>query len=343
MKIAIFASIWAQNLWDELILKNEIKLLEKEHWKNTQFLVFSYDYKNPFFVQDNIKYLEYFPIWIKNTKNILRNIYNFFVFLITIIKSDLIVIWWGWIIYDEEKQVNKTPLNSWVFRTNIFRFFRKKINFFWVWINIKNEANLVKVKKIFFKANKITVRDNYSFELLKKLNIDSIIIKDPVFSENNKIELPEDKNYLIKKVDSFNFNYKDLENIDFEWKKVWFAIRKWYLNDKNWLLSEKMEEGKINELINYILKNNWEIIFLPHSFHKTDIQANDYEFLIKFIWKKWINISSSILETYNYYKENKIDICLSMRLHSMILSQVYNIPFVWISYSKKTDELLDNL
>jgi polysaccharide pyruvyl transferase WcaK-like protein len=29
-----------------------------------------------------------------------------------------------------------------------------------------------------------------------------------------------------------------------------------------------------------------------------------------------------------------------MRLHSMILSQVYKIPFVWISYSKKTDEVL---
>jgi polysaccharide pyruvyl transferase WcaK-like protein len=30
-----------------------------------------------------------------------------------------------------------------------------------------------------------------------------------------------------------------------------------------------------------------------------------------------------------------------MRYHSIILSQVYGIPFIWISYSKKTDEVLN--
>ena len=65
MIISIFASIWAQNLGDELILKNEIKMLEEEYWKDTQFFVFSYDSKNPFYKKSNIKYIEYFPIWIK--------------------------------------------------------------------------------------------------------------------------------------------------------------------------------------------------------------------------------------------------------------------------------------
>jgi len=340
MKIAIFASIWAQNLWDELILKNEIKLLENEYGKNTQFFVFSYDYKNPFFIQDNIKYIEYFPIWIKNPKNILRNIYNFFVFLITIIKSDLIIIWWGWIIYDNEKQINKNPLRQWNFRTNIFRFFRKKINFFAIWLNIKNEKSLEQVKNIFYKSNKITVRDNYSFELLKKLNIESQIVKDPVFQDN--WEYTQDKSYLIEQIKSYDFSINYLENIAFSWKKVWIALRKWYLSDKNGTLAEKMEEGKINEIINYILKNKWEIILLPHSFHNTDIQANDFELLNKFIWKKWVSITKTLEESYLNYKNSKIDLCLSMRLHSMILSQVYKIPFIWISYSKKTDELLEN-
>ena len=48
-------------------------------------------------------------------------------------------------------------------------------------------------------------------------------------------------------------------------------------------------------------------------------------------------------ETYEQYKNKKIDICLSQRLHSMILSNVYGIPFIWISYSKKTDEFLKGL
>ena len=343
MKITILASIWAQNLWDELILKNEIKILEKKYWKNTQFSVFSYDYKNPFFIQDNVTYFEYFPIWIRKIKNIFKNIWNFFVFLKVIIQSDLIIIWWGWIIYDEEKQVNKNPLNSWIFRTNIFKLFRKKINFFWIWINIKNNINLAKIKKIFVWANNITVRDNYSFELLKGLNINSTIIKDPVFFDN--LEYLQDKNSLIKKIKSYDFDVKDLKQIDFNWKKVWLALRKWYLSNKNEKLDAKLEEGKINEIINYILKNNWKIILLPHSFHKTDILANDYVFLQKFFKNNNNNISicSSMEETYEFYKNKQIDICISMRLHSMILSQVYNIPFIWVSYSKKTDELLKNL
>ena len=106
MIISIFASIWAQNLWDELILKNEIKLLEKKYWKDTEFIVFSYDYKNPFLKKSNITYKEYFPVWIKKISNILRNIWNFFSFLSVVKKSDLIIIWWGWIIYDNEFQAN---------------------------------------------------------------------------------------------------------------------------------------------------------------------------------------------------------------------------------------------
>ena len=39
----------------------------------------------------------------------------------------------------------------------------------------------------------------------------------------------------------------------------------------------------------------------------------------------------------------KIDFALAMRLHSIILSQVYNIPFIWFSYSKKTAEILNEL
>ena len=62
-KISIFASIWSQNLGDELILKNEINLLKKEFWENTKFFVFTYDKKDLFFKEKNVFYKEYFPIW----------------------------------------------------------------------------------------------------------------------------------------------------------------------------------------------------------------------------------------------------------------------------------------
>jgi hypothetical protein len=44
-------------------LKNEIKILrEKYKLENPRFIVFSYDFKNPFFEDKNVDYKEYFPI-----------------------------------------------------------------------------------------------------------------------------------------------------------------------------------------------------------------------------------------------------------------------------------------
>jgi hypothetical protein len=56
------------------------------------FKVFTYDLKDNFYILNNLEYLEYFPINIKKIRNIFRNISNFYVFIKTVIKSDLIVI-----------------------------------------------------------------------------------------------------------------------------------------------------------------------------------------------------------------------------------------------------------
>ena len=341
MLISIFASIGAQNLGDELILKNEIKLLEEEYWKDTKFIVFSYDYKNPFFTKANIEYREYFPVWIKNLWNFFKNFINFWSFLNIVWKSDLLVVWWWGIIYDLENQSAREPLDQWLFRTNIFRFFNQKILFFAVWLNIKDKFNLRKVKKIFSDAHKVTVRDKYSHDLLTELWIASEIIKDPVFSE---VKDSEKINYMIKKVQSLQFSFKDLEDLDLEWKKIALAFRSGYLSDNSDKLASRFEEWKINEIINYILKKWWEVILLPHSFHKTDLLANDYVFLSKFLRvNEKIRVISSMEEVYKKYIYKEFDICLAMRLHSIILSQVYWIPYIWVSYSTKTDEVLDIL
>ena len=149
---------------------------------------------------------------------------------------------------------------------------------------------------------------------------------------------------MIKKVKSVDFSYKDLEGIDLKWKKVGIAFRKWYLSDKQDNLNLWFEEWKINELINYIIKKWWEVILLPHSFHKTDSLANDYIFLNNFLRiNEKIRIINSMDEVYSKYIYREIDICLAMRLHSIILSQVYGIPFIWINYSTKTEEILKSL
>ena len=101
----------------------------------------------------------------------------------------------------------------------------------------------------------------------------------------------------------------------------------------------------------YLIQKKARIILLPHSFHQFDQESNDYVFF-KDLLAKYFNIheksiitnniliSHSIEETYNYYTENKMDLVLASRLHSIILSRVYKIPYIALSYSRKTDEQL---
>lgn len=328
MNIAIMMSVWCQNLWDELILKNEIQLLKQKYGNNTNFKVFTYDLNHIFYTDEKIKYIEYFPIWIKNPKNIFRNIKNYYLFVQTISWANKVVIWWGWIMFDNESWNYSNPLNQWIFRTSFIKTMKKDIIFWWISIDIKIEENLKKIQKIFSTGKEIYVRDTSSFELLQKLWVHSEIILDPVFNDNWEIWLENyKKNSLVKKIDAQKFCLKDLENIDFHEKIVWFALRSWYLNN---------EKKLIHEIIDYIITHNWKIILLPHSFHQTDDVANDLKFLTQFI-KKWVNLTSSMDETYEIYKQKNIDFCFSMRLHSMILSQVYAVPFIAIKYAKKWD------
>ncbi len=354
MKIVIFASIGAQNLWDELILKNEINILKKKYKsKNPRFIVFSYDTKNIFFSSKNVKYKEYFPIELNNPKNLFKNIKNFLVFLYETITSSLIVIWWWWLFFDNEVWNKKNPLDLWLFRIRFFNFFLKNIYFFRVWLSIKTQDSFEKVYKIFSGRKKIIeVRDNYSLKVLQDLWIDNVIKKyDPVFFDNwEKIKNILNKKVSIKKIFQ-DFGLKDLKWINFKNKRVWIAFRRWFFST-----NEQLEILMIKEIIIFIQNNWWEVILLPHSFSKFDILSNDYKWMKKIKEKvdvktkflnnfkrKKIKILNNMKDVYKIYKKRKVDIILAQRLHSIILSQVYEIPFIWISYSKKTNELLNEL
>ena len=45
----------------------------------------------------------------------------------------------------------------------------------------------------------------------------------------------------------------------------------------------RMEKLLVEELCTYLEKRGSKIIFLPHSFHLTDMQANDYAFMKQFL------------------------------------------------------------
>ncbi len=242
MNISIFASIGAQNLWDELIVKNEIKAIElgkifpislaKTFKKKSQkslfyFRVFTYDTTHCFLKAENISYRGYFPIWIKSPKNFFKNIINFYSFFSSILWSDFIFIgWWG-LFYDSEFQASRNNLQLWKWRTSIFTFFKKKVIFYGVSIDIKDEGNKDIVGKIFANAFKIFVRDEASRLFLQEQGITSKEIWDPVFYDKEE-EFPK-KSLAIKTIVSKDFTIHDLEWIDFQGKKVGIALRQGYL------------------------------------------------------------------------------------------------------------------
>jgi polysaccharide pyruvyl transferase WcaK-like protein len=66
----------------------------------------------------------------------------------------------------------------------------------------------------------------------------------------------------------------------------------------------------------------------------------------KDVWQKHLNkisICKNMQESYEIYTNKKIDLNLASRLHSIILSQVYEIDFIAVSYSTKTDETISYL
>ena len=329
MNISIFMAVWCQNLWDELILKNEINSL-REKYKDfsPQFQVFTYDIKNIFYLAWDIEYFEYFPINIKNPKNIFRNLKNLFNFLFVIKKSDLVV-FGGWGIFFDSEVGNATnPLNQWFYRAKIAKFFRKKLMTYAVSLEVKREESTEKIQKIFSLVDEAFVRDEKSQNYLANLWIQSEIISDPVFWDNGKTPEENQKiSYLQESIKTSDFQVSDIYKYNFENKIVWLALRSGFLKD---------EEVMIKNIVNFITQSWWKVIFLPHSFHLTDETANDKVFLEKFLVQNAF-LKKNMLEVYEVYQKKHIDFCISMRLHSMILSQVYEIPFVSLQYSQKTE------
>ncbi len=154
-----------------------------------------------------------------------------------------------------------------------------------------------------FSGTKITVRDEESKETLHKIWFDPQILPDPVLS----------------------YTPEKWENT----KTVWIALRKWFISDEI-----------IVEIIKKLIAEWYEILLLPHSLHPSDEASHDGYYLQNFLLPG-VSTTQTIEQTLAGYK--KCHIILSMRLHSMILSAVYHIPFIGLSYSKKTKNLLQDL
>jgi polysaccharide pyruvyl transferase WcaK-like protein len=208
--------------------------------------------------------------------------------------------------------------------------------FYWMSIDIKNPLSKNIIQDIFEKNFKVFVRDEASKNLLQELGIQSKEMWDIVFYDNG--DNFSKKSFALQIIPSAYFSEHSIDQKNIKDKVVGIALRQWYFNEA------QDEQILIKSIFDTILKAGAKkIVLLPMSFHPSDYQANDYYFLKGFLSEKIVLWGDSIGEIYKNFTEKKIDICIAMRLHAIILSQVYQIPFIALSYSKKTDEILKKL
>jgi len=72
------------------------------------------------------------------------------------------------------------------------------------------------------------------------------------------------------------------------------------------------------------------------------LKSNDLLFLEQFLTENR-EMKQTMQDVYNVYTQKQIDINIAMRLHSIILSEVYEIPYIALSYSQKTEETIKKL
>ncbi|MFA5779599.1 MAG: polysaccharide pyruvyl transferase CsaB [Elusimicrobiota bacterium] len=171
---------------------------------------------------------------------------------------------------------------------------------------IKYAFNSFLIKKCFDKVDFITVRTEQDSKLLKSFAVEReiTVTSDPVFGL--ELPKPETKNTFGKK------------------QRIGIILRK----TKNW----KKDVKVFLELSDLIVKNlKAEVVFIPFQLSKDmkllNLIKNNVNVPINiFAW----NDTEKLLELLS-----QLDIIVSMRLHGLILSAKYKIPFVAIPrYSK---------
>jgi len=176
---------------------------------------------------------------------------------------------------------------------------------------IRYAFNSFLIKKCFNKVNFITVRTEQDSRLLKSFEVEKeiTVTSDPVFG----LKLPklEVKSTIGKK------------------QKIGIILRK----TKNW----KKDVKVFSELACLITKNlKAEVIFIPFQLSKdmklmSQIKKNTDSPIDIFAW----NDTQKLLELLS-----QLDVIVSMRLHGLILSAKYKIPFVAIPRYAKIKNFL---
>lgn len=301
--IVLMTATGQENLWDELILLQEVTLL-LSHFPQAGITIFTHDIiltKSFLSAQgvdiDDISFQDYFPNNIR--RDPIKNIFLFFQSVRVIVRCDVVIIGGGGLIYDETSEWGggTSPVFLWRLRVAIARFFRKKVVYWSLGVSTKK-----KVGKLFHSQDIITVRDAKSHSILEQKSILSDIMPDPVF--------------LLQR------EKKDVTNI----QTIGLALRR--------------KGVHVHALTNLVsdLKHKWyDIVGIPHSYHPTEPELDDRVFM-ESVGIPCLDTTHTSLDAYH-----SVDAIITNRFHGVILWIIHGLPTLPIAVNEKITQLSDQL
>ena len=291
-KVLLVGNRWHKNLWDELILIWNIKLLLKQNKKiyiacsNKKWLE---NFHKQFFDTSDITYIQELPKGFRSFFKFFKKLWDIKYYF----KIDSILIWWGEILTEE------TPFSYWYWILSIWTvMFFKKLYLSW-WIQIpKKIRNKVAFSLLTKLAKKIYVRD-YDLIGNKKLKDKieffpdtSLFVYDDVNLQNyNWHYKTQQKKYIVvnvnKKAENF---FQEVEIIvDNYYRKDYIVYFAWICKspkDNDIIYYHKLKK-KYNSirLLDYE-KNFWNFIKILADAEKI-FTTRLHLFLVSFyLWKK---------------------------------------------------------
>ena len=303
-KILVYGWFGENNVGDELLLDSMIYMIN-QNINNAEINVIA---SKPKEVKKNHKGINCISTTINlSIKSLIKNIiYNPFKTLYNIIVSDVLIVAGGGAISDW----NPSSTKDMFFLINVFNKLKKKICLLGIGAGpINKKESYTRFKKVLEKANYITVRDEYSFNELKKIGLKNVKIT----------------NDLV-----FNYPVKTSEHVHTV-KKIGLVLAPVCIDKKEKFLKFIEEIRKIIKS----LKKEYDISIIPFQSDYDSVLINNLKDI------DGINIYDCE-KSYNNLIDifNEQDLIIGMRFHSIVLSLMMNKYIIPIVYHPKNYELI---
>lgn len=305
MRIGVMTAAGQGNLGDELILRQELEALRALE-PGADFTVFTYG-RAPHLLDRtvDVRFVEYFPHGL--LRRPFHNVALAWRNWRELAACDHLVIGGGGLFFTREGGRASRAMWHWALRVWAARWHRVPVTYVALGVSLPGRA-LRSWKWLFSHPDtRVSVREPDVQRRLLALGVRATLLPDPVFT------LPKPS---IRKGGG----------------RVGLALRAGMLPD---------EAAAVRGMVAYLRDRGYEPVFVCHSAHPDDRASDDRAFLEPFARELDVPLAATNAEALACYPF--LDFCVAMRLHAAILSVRHGVPFLALSYSDKTDELLARL